>query len=240
MKRILRVFIISLIMIIELIWFTGCETSKKEISASSFNGVYEYNQTKLYITAIDKDSLEYYFTNDNKEKEYGTLYYYNETIKNRDFDEYIQISLDNDNLVVDTTNGNILKSGTYKKIKEYSLDEFFEETYGYDKYYNSKYIGKFTNENGVVYIYQPDEKYVRLFSDIDNSITYWELNIDDDGYLYSDDFETEFTIKINDNQLYYMIRSDEDKYNYEGTFIKEGILSKNDIINIFEPYYSLN
>ena len=60
MNRLLNVCVIILIFLIVGILFTGCDM-EKEITASSFNGVYEYNNIKLYVIAISKDELEYYF-----------------------------------------------------------------------------------------------------------------------------------------------------------------------------------
>ncbi|MBQ9318688.1 MAG: hypothetical protein IJR82_03575 [Bacilli bacterium] len=235
MNRLLNVCVIILIFLIVGILFTGCDM-EKEITASSFNGVYEYNNIKLYVIAISKDELEYYFIDEDENDNYGTLYYLNEIAKNRDFDELIKLSLDEDNLVVETKNIDNLKSGTYKKIKDYSLDEYYKDTYGYDKYHKSKYNGKFINRNNIIYIYQPRENYVVFYSDVNNSTSYCEVKLNDKNELKCIIFDTKYIIKFNNDELYYIVQSDEIEDNFEGTFTKEKSLSKQEIIKIFEPF----
>ena len=160
----------------------------------------------------------------------------NEIAKNRDFDELIKLSLDEDNLVVETKNIDNLKSGTYKKIKDYSLDEYYKDTYGYDKYHKSKYNGKFINRNNIIYIYQPRENYVVFYSDVNNSTSYCEVKLNDKNELKCIIFDTKYIIKFNNDELYYIVQSDEIEDNFEGTFTKEKSLSKQEIIKIFEPF----
>ena len=235
MKKTLNIFVITLALLMVGILFTGCDT-EKEITASSFNGVYEYGQIKFYVVATAKDELEYFFVDEDEQENYGTLYYLDEIVKNRDFDELIRLSLDEDNLVVETKNIDNLKSGTYKKIKDYSLDEYYEKAYGYDKYYKSKYNGKFINGKDTVYFYQPRENYVVFYSDVNNSTSYCEMRLTGENELRCEIFDTIYTIKLDNDKLYYKVQADEIEDNYEGIFAKEKSLSKKEIINIFEPF----
>lgn len=235
MKRILNICVIILIFLMVAILFTGCDI-EKEITASSFNGVYEYNNIQLYVIAISKDELEYYFIDEDENDNYGTLYYLDEIAKNRDFDELIKLSLDEDNLIVETKNIDNLESGTYKKIKDYSLDEYYEKAYGDDNYCQSKYNGKFINGKDIVYLYQPREEYIVFYSDVNNSTSYCEVKLNEANALRCEIFDTKYIIQLDDNKLYYEVQAAEIEDNYEGTFTKEKTLSKKAIIKTFEPF----
>lgn len=231
MKKLYYIFV--LVFLIGL--FAGCTPETKEITSSSFNGIYEYKHNKLYVVALDKDNLEFYYTDEYDNKNFGKLFFQNDIAKSDDFIEAVTLRLDDNKLIVDAQNIDNLSSGTYKKIKDYTIDKYYEDAYGLSKYYGSKYTGKFKNGKDTVYIYQPRENYVVFNSEIEGASTYCEIKLEDKNDLKCQIFDSEYTLKLDDNKLYYTAKY-ETSENYEGIFTKEGTLSKKEIIKNFEPF----
>ena len=215
--------------------FIGCTPEEKEITSSSFNGVYEYKQNKLYVVALDKENLEFFYTDEYGDKNFGKLLFRNEIAKSDDFFEAITLRFDNNNLVIEVQNIDNLSSGTYKKIKDYTLDDYYEDAYGLSKYYGSKYTGKFINGKDTIYLYQPREDYVVFNSEVADASTYCEIKLDEQKNLKCQIFDSKYILKLDGNKLYYTADY-ETSENYEGIFTKEGSLSKQEIIKNFEPF----
>ena len=238
MKKVLILLLISFIGILGL---TGCNEENKEngekenkSKAENYNGVYEKDQIKLYVAAIDEKKLAYYLVDESQEDTLvsGTLDYKNNFVIEEQFDESIKLTLDGENVVVET-NMEDISSGTYKRVESYDLDKHYGKCYGSNEYYGNKYTGKFTNEEGEVYIYQADQNNFNIISDIGEYYVIAEdAELNDKGDVVFNIIDSYYTITIDGDQLIYK-KVDKKAGNYEGTFTKSASLTKKDIINKF-------
>ena len=126
-------------------------------------------------------------------------------------------------------------AGTYKKSGNYDLDQYYKDCYGKEEYLNSKFTGKFTNNDGTVYMYQPVKDTVIFVVETEND------SVSCDGEVSGNKvtckiFDTKYSLEVNDDKLEYVISGDK---SYTGTFTKNP-LTKKDIIAYFDVYANLN
>lgn len=211
-------------------------TSKEDdtFSIESINGIYENNgqRIKIFRTGNVKYEIisskpEIYFSiNDYYD---GTIEVFNKKYSYSFIDEKIDFDFKK-NLVKVTFNDEILssysefKNGDYKKIEEYSLEDYYNDNIGDLKFFNSKYNGIYENNGKFIFIYQINKETVKISmsSQSTNSVYYikGEYNIDqnDPNKLAN----SGSIVTINENG----ITIDEDSYNeFDGEYTKKDNLS---------------
>ncbi len=181
---------------------------EEAITIERFEGIYKNNEDKLYIHKISDTSFFYVISGifqgqailtDKTAKQEGSekaIYYFEfKPVKNGI--ELIHHSEDNQITIKVAT-------GKYEKIAEYSKENVYKEAVGDPSYLNSKYSGVFKSGEMVLYLYQKNEKEVKVEAS--------EFISDYDPY-----FSETFTIE-SDNKLVAKSSFEEDKIAYEITF----------------------
>ena len=237
MKKTIKVLIIILILFVGSFTFTGCESKEDKKVITDYNGVYKKGKNTFNVISINDKTLKYYVIDEYDNKNYGTLEFKNGVAINDDFDEVVKLTLKGKDLVVETKNVTNFKDGVYKKISDMTLDKYYNENYGLDKYFGNKYTGKYTNEDGTVYIYQPIKKYITFVSNIKEHIVSCEINLEEHEDLTCDIIDEKYKISLDNNTLTYIAVNNDESLNYTGTFTKDGELSKLEIIENFDPFY---
>ncbi len=240
---------VILVLLFSLTALMGCEkdpTNKKEnnnipsteltTKSSKYNGIYEQGKYKFYIISLADDKLEYYITNEYDDKLCGRLEYKDDMAIYEEFDEILKIKLDGDNILVESKNVGEFPDGLYKRKGNYTINEFYENIYGLSKYFNSKISGKYTNGENIIYVYQPISKYVEFYAKANRANVSCEAKYEAGKDLICKLFETTYTIKLGEDKLTYIIDSDDEKENYKGEFVKTGELSREEIMDIFDPF----
>ena len=231
-------FKILMIVVLLLMALTGCESNNqgtKLDGINAYNGVYKNEKTTLYVIATDKDELEYYFLDSNDDKNYGSLKYKGGKAIYEFIDEIIKLTLDNDTLLVETENVEDIPNGTYNRVSNYTIDQYYEDCYGFSKYIDSKYSGKYTNNDGKVYMYQPIKNHIEIFASVKDSIVECYVDFDEQDDLSCEIFDTKYIFDLDNDKLTFKIESTEGA-NYDGVFTKTGSMTKTEIINNFSPF----
>jgi len=237
MKKIIKTLVVVFIGLFSL---TGCVDNNTNINITDYNGIYKKNKNIMHIMAISDEQLNYYVIDELGNKNYGTLYYNSGTAKNDDFDEKITIKLKKQNIIMKTENISNFKGGTYKKISDLTIDEYYEDNYGKNEYYGNEYTGKYTNNDGTIYIYEPTKKYVSFIAKVNDYTTSCEINIEEEKELVCEMFDEKYTVKLDGDKLSYIVVTNDEDKNYQGIFNKDSNkLTKKEIINVFDPFYAL-
>ena len=195
----------------------------------SFNGVYENGTTVIKLFQIN-NSLSFNIS-DNNFNVSSRARISGDTATDELFENSYTFKVLQDGLQF-TTNSTDVISGSYKKTKDYDIKKYYEDNYGNDTYINSKYNGEYNFNDIKAYMYQKDEKTVRLylfkgFSSIDI-----EYEIRSDGTLIGKIFDDEYEVTLSgDSFVFKVINGDEKEF--EGTYSLVKNLSMDDIINNF-------
>lgn len=196
------------------------ETEKKETKEedfSKYSGVYKNNNNTLKIY-YDGTYLNYIL---NGDADSGFFVRYDDTWKEM-FSDDITLELNEDSIVfTDKENANV--GGTYKKEKDYTLDEFFKDSHGDLEHFDSKYNGYYKKDKAEMITYQLDDESVRVFVRTEDSTFDVPFDIKEDGSLYDEFLGDEYVITFDDkgNATWKTLNEDGDKDN-DGVYTKEG------------------
>ena len=230
--------IILIIMFMGIFITFGCGTKKEEIAKTGINkydGYYVKGKNKFYLVATSKNTLEYCVADKDNNRMCGSLSYEDKKVESEE--DGVKLKLNGNTLEIKTDN---YFKGTYKKKKDYTIDEFYNTNYGLDKYYGNKYTGKYTNGEDTIYIYQAAKKHIN-FKFINNSETVdCEASFDKKENIVCEIFDTKYIIKVSGDKLTYDVKSDDKEKNINKIFTKDGTLTKKEIIDIFDPFYMLD
>ena len=148
------------------------------------------------------------------------------------------ITFGKNELEIDSVNSKI--SGKYKKEKNYSFENYFEEFYTKMKYENSEYNASFINEKLTLNMFQVDDEhvYIEVIGKVDGKIHFLDrvLKIESKGILKNveTDDQEPFTIEIKDDSLLLSGLVIEKEMN--GEYKKEKNLSNREIVK--KIYYN--
>jgi hypothetical protein len=212
------------------------EPKKEKDTSSNYKAIYKDGKKELKIYCKDKRNcyIDFY-------EEDGSLYFTQSSIsENVIKDRAFTLKFENDTAIVEEIveedyeeNG---ISGTYKKEKDYTDEEFFKDKYGDAELLKSKYNGYYTLNKLKMYIYQKEEKTVRVFITGDFGIFDIEFEIQKDGTLYTDFFEDEYKITLTDDSaIFETTKTDKEEKPKDGVYKKEKTLSYKDILENIEP-----
>lgn len=233
MKKVFYLLVVGLLLVL-----TGCGAKEKPVTYIDYPGIYEQGNEKIYIVAMNQKELRYYVQREGGYKYNGYLKFKNGQYVNDEFDEVVKVKLVKGDLVVETENFDYFSDGVFKRIGDFTLDEYFNETYGRLEYFDSKYSGKFKNNDGMIYIYQPDKDYVEFEVEMPEASVGCEVNLNEltDDDLVCTIFEDVYTLKIDGDKLTYTADTENEDDKYSGEFMRDGKLTKEDVIDKFQPF----
>ena len=214
-KRNSLIFIIlaiCLIIVGTIIMLSGKKenTVKKEkqeiLNENEKNGIYNNGENTIKVVEIDDIIDVVFFLNNKPIKKRALLE--NDKITVADFsneEKNMTITFGKNELEIDSINQEI--SGKYKKEKNYSFEDYFEEFYTKMKYENGEYNASFINEDLTLNMFQIDDEhvYVEIIGKINDKIHFMErvLKIEGNGILKNEktDGAEPLTIEIKGDSL---------------------------------------
>ncbi len=214
----------GLLALILVIGTTGCG-DKGEIN---YQGVYELGETKIK-TYLKDDNIYYNVENDTLDTT-GSSEIKENIFKPDSLSEDATITFKNNKISVKTSN-EYLESGDYKYTKPYTNEEFYNDFYGDKKYLDSEINGVYIKDDIKIYVYQKNEEAIRIFFELNDATSDFEINLDEEGNYYLAFFETVFNITFEDNTMIINIEAEDDQYQVvDGTYEKASDLKLDDII----------
>lgn len=223
---------------------TNVEKEKQEekqeiLNENEKNGIYTNGKTTIKIAEVDNMVDAIFLYGDTTIKKRGNLI--EEKMEVMDFSEEekkMTITFGKNELEIDSVNSKI--SGKYKKEKNYSFENYFEEFYTKMKYENSEYNASFINEKLTLNMFQVDDEhvYIEVIGKVDGKIHFLDrvLKIESKGILKNveTDDQEPFTIEIKDDSLLLSGLVIEKEMN--GEYKKEKNLSNREIVK--KIYYN--
>lgn len=213
------------------------------------NGIYQLNDTtiKIYIN----NNILYYMIK-NKEKchqiniteqcAFSKIYIFNDKNKITSLDNEITIENGNNEIIV-TSNSEKLSSGTYKKTKNYTKEEFKKDVVGETKYLNTNINGVFKKDKIEIEIYQYSENQAYVYIKTPELITITTLDIKNgkidsktEQTIFGEYIKNEIKIDITENNLTINAYSSDPEYIFNfinGTYTKTKKITETDIFNKF-------
>lgn len=195
-----------------------------------FNGIYQKDTTTIKLYQLDKKTLAYdisYGDNGDSSVLSRASISSNKAVDEM-FDESYSFTLVS-NAIEFTTNNVELTSGTYNRISKYEEKDYFNDNYGDVKYFDSKYNGEYSFGNAKAYIYQVDDKEVRVSITKDFSISDLRYEIGENGVLRCEHFDDEYEITITDKGLVFKTVQGDEK-DFDGEYTKVKTLTMSEII----------
>lgn len=193
-----------------------------------YNGVYESEFGTIKLYASNNKTLMFTFVGVEDNIVSGWFERDGNEIKSEIMDEIITVKLESNNIIIES-NTDEVKSGTYTKIAEYTLDEYYAETYGDPKFLETNYNGKYTNGSEYIYVYQSEDDEVIISGLLTDNLINMDLEIINEGYAKTDLFDETYEITLEDETLTLTV-TENGETTYENTFKREKTLTKKDII----------
>ena len=226
----------------------GNETKDEVNEVDKFVGIYVNNEDKLIIRKTSTRGF-YYILGGNFE---GTAIVTGDTAKQNDLfkeEEYFEFKIVEGGIDVSYHAGEdvsvAVETGKYTKIAEYSKDNVYKEVIGDPSYLTSKYSGIFKSGDIELYLYQINEKQVKV--DTKGKLSFSkDFEIVSDNKLvaksFFDENETEFEITFNDKQFTLTANEnvfgfDEDDKQFALTYTFANQVTKEMILNNFYSRY---
>ena len=145
------------------------------------------------------------------------------------FGDVLEISLSEDGKSIslsDTSRDSNFKNGKYEKISEYTLDNYYTDKYGDEKYLSSQLSGVYEKEDRTMYLLQLNEETVRVYSDGgSNGIIDMEFSIQGNK-LVEEFFDDIYEITFGDDKITFS-----GSETYDGEYKKAGELTKEIVVN---------
>ena len=237
--------ILLILLVLGLFIISGCSDDKKEetkptVKITDFNGIYKNGKNEMHIVATGKETLEYYVIDELENRNYGTLTFNKGIAANDDIDNLITVQLNDKNIEMKIENKENYPDGKYERTGNYSLDEFYIDSYGKEEFLKSKFNGKFIDGEDSVYSYQPNKNHIIYFVTLGEDMISCEGELDEDDDVLCTIIDTKYILRVDGDKLTFKAKSKNKKDNYEKTFTKEKALTKEDIINSFEPFETLD
>ena len=223
------------------------EIDNKEDEILTYNGLYQNGSIDVRVYKIDDFSSGVYSKKSTIKlnivgENINISTYFDDIVDNKatskNLDEEITIEFKKDEIIL-TGNDKLIekkernKNGIYKKIGEYSKEDYYNDFIGDSTLLSSNYSGKYSLNGITLYLYQTQIDEVRMFliGNGNNSIgylgTYFSLENEvlQEKYLNGKEISTE--IKFDGNNL---IFTSKDYPDLDGTYVKDGNILIDDII----------
>ena len=225
------------------------EPKKEEVVSVNPSGVYENNGVTVKVFYFEKaenskyrkDTVEFNIDSDgNGFGSYGD--YENDKVTGSVFESEVTLTFKNNELELNGNESFVNENpdmtvGVYKKVKDYTADDYYSDNIGDINYLNSSYNGKYELDGNVLYAYQTESDTVTivLISASENYFGYFgrSYKINEDGTLIEDYLsegeEPTSSISFDGEQVVFNYTEDE---GLSGTYTKKSSLSVKDIINL--------
>ncbi|MBP5683804.1 MAG: hypothetical protein J6X02_00930 [Bacilli bacterium] len=204
--------------------------------ASSFSGVYKLDDVTVVLFGKDSNNKLYYDISSGTNSSSGDASVLGTSAEAEIFDTTFKFTINNGNLEL-TTNDEKFKSGTYNKISDYKINDFYNDHYGKEEFIDTKYNGDYSNDTTKVYVYQESESEVRIYFMGTAGLHDISYEIKDDGSLYSKFFDDEYTVTFEgDKMTYTSKKGDGSKNEFDGTYTKVKSLSLEEIVDYVEGH----
>jgi len=213
---------------------------KKEEIVTNVNGIYELNGTviKIYKLEDEEKPIEYNLTFNIDNQIFGSDKLENNKMYSIIFNTEINMTFEKDKLILklddETINKYNLKNGTYKKIRDFNIDDYYKDNYGDPDLLKTKYNGVFVNQDIKITMYQKAEDIVGIkLSGVNDSsiiINYYTYLLSEDGTLREDTLANEkatTTIKLDNDNIIFESTSQPD---LSGTYVKKSDITIKDVI----------
>ena len=191
------------------------EENKENNETSTYNGVYKKDNIVFKIYCIPEKKCKASFESES----YGSLL--DISIKNGKAESSgISYTFENNSLTIKTNPSEFreddpaatILNGNYTKEKDYTAEDYYKDNIGETTYINTKYNGLFELNNNKMYIIQTKNDKVRISIQGNNSIFDMEFDIQSDGSLQKDFFESTYKITVDDeNAIFTTIKTDKIK-----------------------------
>ena len=137
-----------------------------------------------------------------------------------------------DSLII--TNGtDDFKSGTYKNVGDYTLEEYYSDFYGEKEYINSDYNGVYKKDGIELLVYQMNKNTVRFLLIEEDEATDLRPELKSDGTFAEDFFGDEYILKFEKDKVTLTYKGEESK-DISGTYEKTDKLKIEDIVEKFD------
>ncbi len=196
----------------------------------SFNGVYEKDSVVIKLYLKDKKTLTYDISYDGGETS-STAKVSGNSASDEMFDSSYKFTITENGLEF-TTNNEDIASGTYAKKSEYTVNDYFTDNYGDAQYVNSKYNGEYKFGDIKAYMFQSNEKEVRLYiyGGLGMSDLVYEIGQND--ILTCEHFDDKYEVTFTDSGFTFKVVEGE-KSNFEGTYTKVKAMTLEEIVETF-------
>ena len=201
---------------------------EEETTNSDLSGIYVKDKTEIKVLVIDKTVI-FHYLGESAINSYAEL---KGNVAKTGFGSQI-LTFNGDELVVED-NESVEEesiSGTYKRTKDYTVDDFYKDYLGDPKYFNSKYNGKYENGKYEMLIYQVYEDKCRVNITGDFGVFDIEFDIKEDGSLYEKFFDDVYTVTFDgDKATFTTVESEDGEKEKDGTYSRKGAITKEEII----------
>ena len=226
-------------------------TTVQTAAADKYEGRYVNGEDKIYIRKTSNDVFHYMISGsfEGSARVVGDSAKETDGFSSSEYYEFklvdggIDLSYHNDDPEVET----IVATGKYNKVSDYSKDNIYKEAIGNPELLNSKYSGVYKYGDITLYLYQTNEKNVKVET-LSNSENYFSetFEIIEDNFLGSRDFFDEesfayrisfadksFSLTVNEEVFGF----DEEDKAFEGTYNFVNSVTKDEILNTFYKNY---
>ncbi len=164
------------------------EENPKDTSYSKYNGVYANGDKELKLF-YDGERFRYIIA----ESTSGYLELKEDKWISDMFGGKVIVTI-NDDTAEYVDEAEPENNGTYKKVREYTLEDYFNNGRGNTKYFDTKFNGHYKTDTAEMYTYQLDEEKVRVIIITEKSNLDIEFDIKEDGSLYDSFFDDIYVI----------------------------------------------
>ena len=204
---------------------------EETLTANDFNGIYKNDNGEALLYSKDGKTVhvsieleDYSFTHQSEVKD-------NKLNLEAENKKTI-VSLDKNKKTVSIKSDiKELNNMTFKKEKEYSKEQFFNNNYGNSKYLDSKYNGIYKKDNSEIKMYQQYDDTVRVYISKENSSIDTEFLIKDENTIISELEEIEYKITIDGDKIQFETTKGDKEY--DGEYKREKTLSQDEIMELF-------
>lgn len=204
---------------------TPTPTPTAAVETAKYSGIFANDTNKIKLYELADNKVYFNIVSQNGVSE-GYADKNGETIVGEIFNKYTFVIKEN-GIEFTTTDENLVQ-GLYAKEGDYTKEAFYLDKYGDYNLINSQYNGKFELEGATIFMYQSEEKKVRVVIEKGLSSSDISYDIMDDATLHGTIFEEEYSIKLEgDSLVFTTIKGDK---TFDGTYKKIVTLTMDDIL----------
>ena len=207
------------------------QPKQKGVVKTEYSGVYRNGDATIKIYQRKDNSISFYLDGiENSVSFEGKIN--NNIVEKSIFDDNYKIAFNNNSLTFETSDENAT-SGTYNKISDYTMRDYYNDNYGDENYINTRYNGEFKQGDIIARLYQKDENIVRV--SIYKGLNFHDLEYDikEDGNLFTDSFDSKYEIEFNDDSFTFKETSNDESKPFDGTYTKVKSLTMEEILEKF-------